>query len=82
MQSFKKKLRKGFVISKMLIVLILWILKRVLKISLSKYVSIYSGGGDIILLGCTDIRVDYYEKENIDSLEVLKDLILKEVLNE
>ncbi len=40
------------------------------------------GGGDIILLGCTDIRVDYYEKENIDSLEVLKDLILKEVLNE
>ena len=81
MQSFKKKLRKGFVISKMLIVLILWILKRVLKISLSKYVSIYSGG-DIILLGCTDIRVDYYEKENIDSLEVLKDLILKEVLNE
>ncbi|MCX2716487.1 amino acid racemase [Helicobacter sp. MIT 21-1697] len=41
-----------------------------------------SGGGDIILLGCTDIRVDYYNACDICSLEVLKDLILKEVWNE
>lgn len=40
------------------------------------------GGGGQIVIGCTDIAVDYYDKENIDSLEVLKDLILKEVLNE
>lgn len=35
-----------------------------------------------IIIGCTDIRVGYFEKDNIDSLEVLKELILNEVNNE
>ena len=36
-------------------------------------------GAEIIVVGCTDIRVDYYNEDNIDSLEVLKNLILEEV---
>lgn len=31
-----------------------------------------------IIIGCTDIRVGYFDENNIDSLEVLKDLILRE----
>lgn len=36
-------------------------------------------GAEIVIMGCTDIRVDYYENENIDSLEVLKKVILAEI---
>lgn len=35
-----------------------------------------------MIIGCTDIRVDYMDKDNIDSLEVLKDLIIKEAFDE
>ena len=35
-------------------------------------------GADIVISGCTDIRVGYFEKDNIDSLEILKNAILKE----
>lgn len=35
-------------------------------------------GADKIIIGCTDIRVGYYSKGTIDSLEVLKDIILSE----
>ncbi len=38
-------------------------------------------GAEAIVVGCTDIRVDYYDKKNIDSLEILKNLILKETKN-
>ena len=34
-------------------------------------------GAELIIMGCTDIRVAYYNKENIDSVEVLKNLIIK-----
>lgn len=37
-----------------------------------------SKGAEKVIMGCTDIRVDYYNKEDIDSLEVLKELIIKE----
>ena len=33
-------------------------------------------GAEVVIVGCTDIRVDYFEKDNIDSLEVLKNMIL------
>lgn len=33
-------------------------------------------GAEIVVVGCTDIRVDYYDEDNIDSLEVLKNLII------
>lgn len=33
-------------------------------------------GAQKIIQGCTDIRVDYYEKDNIDSLTVLKNSII------
>lgn len=36
-------------------------------------------GAEIVISGCTDIRVDYYNPSDIDSLEVLKDLILRKV---
>ncbi|MBF7045961.1 aspartate/glutamate racemase family protein [Campylobacter volucris] len=36
-------------------------------------------GAEIVIIGCTDIRVDYFEVNNIDSLEVLKKAIIKEV---
>ena len=36
-------------------------------------------GAEIVISGCTDIRVDYYNPSDIDSLEVLKDLILERV---
>lgn len=35
-------------------------------------------GVEKIIVGCTDIRVSYYNEQNIDSLEILKDLIVKE----
>lgn len=35
-------------------------------------------GAEKIIIGCTDIRVGYYEKDNIDSLEVLKEIIINE----
>ena len=35
-------------------------------------------GAEVIISGCTDIRVTYSEEENIDSLEILKRQILKE----
>ncbi|MBQ6515996.1 amino acid racemase [bacterium] len=35
-------------------------------------------GAEKIITGCTDIRVAYHESDNIDSLEVLKDVILSE----
>ncbi|EGK8090097.1 aspartate/glutamate racemase family protein [Campylobacter lari] len=35
-------------------------------------------GAEIVIIGCTDIRVDYYDAKNIDSLEVLKKIIIKE----
>lgn len=35
-------------------------------------------GAEIVIMGCTDIRVDYYEKDNIDSLETLKNIIIAE----
>ena len=34
-------------------------------------------GAELNIMGCTDIRVAYYNEENIDSLEVLKNLIIK-----
>lgn len=40
------------------------------------------GGAEKVIIGCTDIRVDYMDKDNIDSLEVLKDLIIKEAFDE
>ena len=43
----------------------------------------YVGGGEIIVIaGCTDIRVDYYDPNGIDSLEVLKNAIYKEIKDE
>lgn len=36
-------------------------------------------GAEKVIMGCTDIRVDYYDKENIDSLEVLKEMIIEEI---
>lgn len=39
-------------------------------------------GSDVIIMGCTDIRVDYYNSEDIDSLEVLKETIIKEYKNQ
>ena len=36
-------------------------------------------GAEKIVMGCTDIRVDYFDIDNIDSLEVLKELIIKEI---
>lgn len=36
-------------------------------------------GAEKIIMGCTDIRVGYFDNYNIDSLEVLKELILNEV---
>jgi len=38
-------------------------------------------GVEKIIIGCTDIRVDYFGRDNIDSLEVLKNLILLEFFN-
>lgn len=38
--------------------------------------SLKESGAEVIIMGCTDIRVDYYEEENIDSLEILKNLII------
>jgi len=35
-------------------------------------------GAEKIIIGCTDIRVGYFDNNNIDSLEVLKELILNE----
>lgn len=35
-------------------------------------------GAEIVIIGCTDIRVDYYEKGNIDSLEILKKIIINQ----
>ena len=35
-------------------------------------------GAQIVIMGCTDIRVGYFEQDNIDSLETLKELIIKE----
>ena len=37
-------------------------------------------GADIVVMGCTDIRVDYYDDRDIDSLEVLKKRIINEFL--
>lgn len=37
-----------------------------------------SKGAEKIIMGCTDIRVDYYNEDDIDSLEVLKELIINE----
>ena len=36
-------------------------------------------GAETVIMGCTDIRVDYHEDSNIDSLEVLKDIILAKI---
>lgn len=36
------------------------------------------GGAEAVIIGCTDIRVDYYDSENIDSLEMLKNIIYEE----
>jgi len=35
-------------------------------------------GADVVIMGCTDIRVGYFEEDNIDSLEILKDIIINE----
>ena len=35
-------------------------------------------GAEKVVSGCTDIRVSYYEPDDIDSLEVLKNAIVKE----
>lgn len=40
---------------------------------------LYSKGAEIIVWGCTDIRVDYSDSENIDSLEILQEEIIKAV---
>ena len=40
------------------------------------------GGAEKVIICCTDKRVDYADKDNIDSLEVLKDLIIKEAFDE
>ena len=39
-------------------------------------------GAEKIIMGCTDIRVDYYNPDDIDSLEVLKELIINEYKGE
>lgn len=36
-------------------------------------------GAQIVIMGCTDIRVGYFDKSNIDSLETLKELIINEL---
>jgi len=36
-------------------------------------------GAEKVIMGCTDIRVDYFDEDNIDSLEVLKELVIKEI---
>ena len=38
-----------------------------------------SKGAQIVVMGCTDIRVDYFDEDCIDSLEILKNSILREV---
>lgn len=38
-------------------------------------------GAESVIIGCTDIRVGYYDQSNIDSLEVLKESILREYKN-
>lgn len=39
-----------------------------------------ANGAEIVIAGCTDIRVDYFKNNNyIDSLEVLKDSIIEEI---
>lgn len=37
-----------------------------------------NNGAEKVVIGCTDIRVGYYDKDNIDSLEILKDAIIYE----
>lgn len=41
---------------------------------------LYTKGAGIVVMGCTDIRVDYYDDRDIDSLEVLKKRIINEFL--
>jgi aspartate racemase len=36
-----------------------------------------SAGADKVIVGCTDIRVDYFDQDNIDSTEILKESIIK-----
>ncbi|OCR18353.1 aspartate racemase, partial [Helicobacter pullorum] len=36
-----------------------------------------SRGADIVVVGCTDVRVAYYDERNIDSLEVMSDLLIR-----
>lgn len=38
-------------------------------------------GADVVITGCTDIRVSYFEEDNIDSLELLKSAIIREEQN-
>lgn len=40
---------------------------------------LYEQGAQKIIIGCTDIRVDYYDEKTIDSLEVLKNSIINEI---
>ena len=35
-------------------------------------------GAQKVIIGCTDIRVGYYNEENLDSLSLLAELIIKE----
>lgn len=35
-----------------------------------------NNGAQIVIAGCTDIRVGYFEEDNLDSLEVLKEIII------
>ena len=39
-----------------------------------------NNGAEKIIIGCTDIRVGYFDKDNIDSLEILKDIIIEEYM--
>lgn len=38
---------------------------------------LYDKGAEKIIIGCTDIRVDFFDENTIDSLEVLSDIIIE-----
>jgi aspartate racemase len=42
---------------------------------------LYSKGAEKIIIGCTDIRVDFFDENTIDSLEVLANTIIKLHIN-
>lgn len=43
------------------------------------YIHLKKKGAEKIIAGCTDIRVDYFYEDNLDSLEILKNAIMKNI---